>query len=358
MEKINIAEVLKDCPVGMELDCTMFNKVTLIDVSNKENKLFPIKVEREDGYSELLTKYGQYIDADFAKCVIFPKGKTTWEGFVPPCQFKVGDWITNGDYTWKVISVDNLDYTLQNQLGEYVDDTIDYVNKAFHLWTINDAKDGDVLFHSDSASNGIFIFNKILQLGTIQKVICYCDYDSEDGFCLGENHTCCWTDSKILHPATKEQRDILFQKIKEAGYEWNPETKTLVKLVQPKFKVGDKVLWNYDTKIIRTISKVQLTKSRGYVYWIDCEGCSSGWWNENELTPIPNKFDITTLVPFESRVLMRSSNAREWTATLYSHYNNNKFYGCGMCCDQCIPYEQNKHLIGKTDNCDEFYKTW
>jgi hypothetical protein len=33
----------------------------------------------------------------------------------------------------------------------------------------------------------------------------------------------------------------LFQKIKEAGYKWNQETKTLEKLIEPKFKVGDKV---------------------------------------------------------------------------------------------------------------------
>lgn len=144
-------------------------------------------------------------------------------------QFKDGYWITNGDYTWKVISVDKFDYTLQNQWGEYIEDTIDYVNKAFHLWTIQDAKEGDVLFHSDSASSGIFIFKEILQRGTIQKIICYCDYDSEDGFCLGENHTCCWADSKILHPATKEQRDLLFQKMKEAGCEWDAEKKELIK---------------------------------------------------------------------------------------------------------------------------------
>ena len=27
MEKINIAELLKDCPSGMELDCTMYEDV-------------------------------------------------------------------------------------------------------------------------------------------------------------------------------------------------------------------------------------------------------------------------------------------------------------------------------------------
>ena len=87
MEKINIAKLLKDCPKGMELDCTMYNRVTLLDV-DKKDVLFPIRVLRPDGRPITLTKYGQYMDGDFAKCVIFPKGKTTWKGFVPPCKFK------------------------------------------------------------------------------------------------------------------------------------------------------------------------------------------------------------------------------------------------------------------------------
>ena len=24
----------------------------------------------------------------------------------------------------------------------------------------------------------------------------------------------------------------------------------------------------------------------------------------------------------------------------------------------CIPYEGNEHLLGNTDDCDDFYKTW
>ena len=30
----------------------------------------------------------------------------------------------------------------------------------------------------------------------------------------------------------------------------------------------------------------------------------------------------------------------------------------GICWAQCIPYEGNEHLLGKTDDCDEYYKTW
>ena len=105
--------------------------------------------------------------------------------------------------------------------------SIVFVDEHYHLWTIEDAMDGDVLFHSDSASNGIFIFKEIIDKGFAKEVICYCDYDSEDHFCLGEDHTCCWSDAKILYPATKEQCDLLFSKIKEAGYEWDSKKKEL-----------------------------------------------------------------------------------------------------------------------------------
>ena len=88
-EKLNLVEILKDCPKGMELDCTMFDNVTFAGVV--ENRVFPIRIIVGGGTTMVLTKYGQYTDDDFAKCVIFPKGETTWEGFVKPHKFKDGD---------------------------------------------------------------------------------------------------------------------------------------------------------------------------------------------------------------------------------------------------------------------------
>lgn len=303
MEKINVAQLLKDCPKGMELDCTMFDNVTFCCV--KDNNKISINTPCGIIY---LSKNGCYHSHDYAKCVIFPKGKTTWEGFVPPYKFK----------------------------------------------------DGDVLFHSDSASNGIFIFKEILQRGNIQKVICYCDYDSEDGFCLGENHTCCWTDSKILHPATKEQRDILFRKMKEAGYKWNAETKILEKLIEPKFKVGN------------TITNGKTSITIGYIddeYYYEISRNIANRLsikNQDEWNLIsekfPNRFNINTLIPFESKVLVRAESGNLWKPAIFGCYMKDKyapFYVLGgTSWKQCIPYEGNQHLLGKTTYCDEYFKTW
>lgn len=94
--KINIAEILRECPPGMELDCTMYDNVRLKYVSVFTDEDYPICIETKSGFDTKLTKYGQNVKLDDAKCVIFPKGKTTWEGFVP-YQFKVGDRIIHKD---------------------------------------------------------------------------------------------------------------------------------------------------------------------------------------------------------------------------------------------------------------------
>jgi hypothetical protein len=51
--------------------------------------------------------------------------------------------------------------------------------------------------------------------------------------------------------------------------------------VEPKFKVGDKVLWKYDRSDVKTIARV----SDCGTYWIEGQGCGSGWWAEHELEP-------------------------------------------------------------------------
>lgn len=132
-------------------------------------------------------------------------------------KFKVGDWITNGDYTWKIISIDNFDYTLQNQWGEYVEDAIVYVNDVFHLWTIQDAKYGDVL--SDKYNN----------IGIFQKCAGICWHSYIYLGCGNELLGCGSHEQIDTHPATKEQHDLLFAKMKEAGYEWDAEKKELRK---------------------------------------------------------------------------------------------------------------------------------
>ena len=148
-------------------------------------------------------------------------------------KFKVGDWITNGDYTWKIVEIKPLDYILQSQDGNIVDDTISHVDEQFHSFTIEDAKDGDVLLF-EGYYNSIVLFQGIGINGKGRiNYHCKCDLGNYsfgvqgDVACLGTIEK----DSEHYHPATKEQRDLLFQKMHEAGYEWDAEKKELKLLI-------------------------------------------------------------------------------------------------------------------------------
>ena len=91
--RINIAELLRKCPIGMELDCTEYDGFVKFDGFNKDNPYTIRIIVFHDGCVNIhnLTEYGQTSISSYNKCVIFPKGKTTWEGFVPPRVFNDGD---------------------------------------------------------------------------------------------------------------------------------------------------------------------------------------------------------------------------------------------------------------------------
>ena len=142
-------------------------------------------------------------------------------------KFKVGDWIISSVLgTAHIIGTnDSNEFQLEYTDGKQKFSSIDYVNYAYDKWTINNVKDGDVLFTSSSACSDTFVFKSIDEKGNAE---CYFAYDSEDGFTEGKYHFI--GSASDCKPATKEQRDLLFQKIKEAGYEWDSEKKELKKL--------------------------------------------------------------------------------------------------------------------------------
>ena len=168
-------------------------------------------------------------------------------------KFKVDEWITNGDYTWKIVEVKPLDYILQSQDGNIVDDTISHVDEQFHSFTIEDAKTGDVL--ALERDKRPFIFKGFDKFHP-ECLVAYCGIGdiglfkvtSSDGW---------WTDEKVK-PATQEQCDFLFKKMKENGYKWDAEKK-LVDKIEPKFKVGDWCIDNEDGVIFQIVKVLDNT---------------------------------------------------------------------------------------------------
>ena len=90
-------------------------------------------------------------------------------------------------------------------------------------WTIQDAKDGDVIFYDEG---WICIFKCIH--GIWYSSYCFITDDGE--FHTGyERHAVDSTIHGNAHPATKEQRDVLIKAINDVGYEWDVEKKELKK---------------------------------------------------------------------------------------------------------------------------------
>ena len=140
-------------------------------------------------------------------------------------KFKVGDWLIQNERRniVKVVSHTQLDYEVVNTLGQRHKITSTAVENNYHLWTIQDAKDGDVLAFDD---NTIVIFKDLYNANTFHS---YC-YIEDGVFSISQDDMPDWWKGKGFHLATKEQRDLLFQKMKEVGYEWNAEKKELKKI--------------------------------------------------------------------------------------------------------------------------------
>lgn len=172
--KINIAELLKDYPKGMELDCMIWDNVVFDEVDS-EDPNYPIGVRIKNGAMKWLTADGKYDLTNDAKCVIFPKGKTSWEGFTPPCNFK----------------------------------------------------DRDIV--ATSKGDCVFMLKKVISYGSnnICNGTCYFGLGLETKTLLTKEAN--WYFSRL---ATEEEKAELVKAIKENGFKWNEETKKLEKEYQ------------------------------------------------------------------------------------------------------------------------------
>ena len=450
MEKLNIAEILKDCPSGMELDCTLFEGLEFDCIV--DNEYLPIRrriKHPNGGYTVYnFTKYGCWLDTAFAKCVIFPKGKTTWEGFQRP--FKDGDIIfTHANClnvglgnTWISIFKENRN----SGVATYVD----YCNESKDYYTYLEDKSllceiKDILlqrFATEEEKQKLF--DAIKENGykwnhetkTLEKLSEFQAGDvlvSRTGIIALCSHI---DDKQVVHYhcilgtfgdnliikndigigksfhcalATNTEKQRLFDKLKSAGYKYNPQTNKLEKLIVPKFKIGNVIqdedgykvkitevniedeCYSYESIIAKGIGgisfseqdnwelvpavpkfkvgdiikqigsqRIFIIKSIEFDRYILHNNQHIKFKDENIYELISNKFNITTLKPFESRVLVRNIGA--WEPAFWGYYSKEYAYPFvvvgGYTFAQCIPYESNEHLLGTTNDCDEYYKTW
>ena len=146
-------------------------------------------------------------------------------GKVGKSSFHEGDWVVYNNDVCQIVKREEGCNKLVTVFGIEKELVNERNLSTARLWTIQDGKDGDILFTSSSASSDTFVFKNIDEKGNAE---CYFAYDSEDGFTEGKYHFI--GSASDCKPATKEQRDLLFQKIKETGYEWDVDKKELKKL--------------------------------------------------------------------------------------------------------------------------------
>lgn len=152
-------------------------------------------------------------------------------------KFKAGDWVVKGDVVAQILYEQKYAFVGLDTKGNYFVCNYGHVD-SIRPWTIQDAKDGDVLaidWKDERHWQKIVIFKSLNEFG----VEGYGNTFVNNEIAFKENvpfYSKTWT--KYLYPATKEQCNLLFSKMKEAGYEWDAEKKEL-KRVEPKFKVGD-----------------------------------------------------------------------------------------------------------------------
>lgn len=298
-ERINVAEILRNCQAGMNLDCVCFENVVFDRVDDK-NRIRCFVGSQRDEVS--FNEYGCLNGSPSAKCVIFPKGKITWEGFVPPCKYE----------------------------------------------------DGNILAYKP-APNAITIY--IYRKHSAYNTSYYVALSELNGFMINDNVDGALNAyNKTARFATQSEKQKLFDAIKVNGYRWDEETKTLEKLLTPKFKMGDNI------RIKGTSAIYVVTEISEECYMLDDKDISLYFETQDEWELVPDKFDINTLKPFESRVLVRDLKADIWRPAIWGFYSGGMLecYSVlgGIGWNYCIPYEGNEHLLGTTNDCDDFYKTW
>lgn len=237
-----IAEILKDCPEGMELYSPIFGKCTFIDITINR-----INVRMGDNTTTCFYANGQYYKS--GECLLFPSEECRdWNNFKKP--FKKGDVIVSQSGIIAIYSHFKIN---------------SFEKKVVYYQCLLYPCDGKIKIANDCG------------IGYIEG----CRY------------------------ATKEEKERLYKALEKEGYKYNPITKNVEKMQK--------------------------------------------------------KFDMSILKPFD-KVLVRDKSEDEWSADLYSHFNNgtflNDYVTTGGQWDMCIPYEGNEHLLGTTNEPNDFFVTW
>lgn len=143
-------------------------------------------------------------------------------------KFKVGDWIIDNKLGNKIMVINAFDdsgygFELIDIYGNRHNNSVLYIEENYHHWSLNDAKDGDVL----NANGAVFVYKKH------DNNYLYFHYgiNLSGEFVQSDEEDEIWSTTRYVVPATKEQRDLLFEKM----FENNEENKTNISVYEQKY---------------------------------------------------------------------------------------------------------------------------
>lgn len=202
------------------------------DKIDKRDRPYPIvglRTANDTEYISSWTKDGKFTVGEYnIKDLVLVD---TWEP-----KFRLGDWITddNGNSYYILNNSYNI-FTLGDgylaerySSREQVFISFEDENK-YHLWTIDDAKEGDVL---TSDIGDMCIFKEMLSQDSFYSHCHLLKDSTEDGTSWVFTDTCCdmLFGPYFYKPSTLKEKDFFFHIMEASGYEWDKENKTLKKI--------------------------------------------------------------------------------------------------------------------------------
>ena len=140
-------------------------------------------------------------------------------------KFNVGNWVfatNDGEGPWLITAITDNYYKLQDTQENETGVAQITIDNKYHLWSLKDAKPGDVLISENDKHP--FIFKKFLGYAPSA----YCGIDTTDSIYISDEDRP-WTRDTV-RPATYEERQLLFNKLEEKNYKWDTDTLTLSKI--------------------------------------------------------------------------------------------------------------------------------
>lgn len=305
--KINIADILKDKPVGLKFYSNTFGYISFNGVHKDKVYFFS-----EDTNAHSVKPNGKMYNG--GECIIFPsKEMRDWEKF----SWKKGDVLVSKDnvyiifekfeddaytrfkgkhYFWKEFNVEDYNKEETKMLTSVFEKATDDVAQTYiktieehldgklNLETLEiekqlEFKDGDIVVYGKSVAICRKIYKHTLSF--------YVSLNEMFGLLFADEVE----SSKEYRFATEEEKKQLFSALAKKNKAWDAEKKAIVDLK----------------------SKVK---------------------------------------PFD-KVLVRNSEYHAWQVSLYG-YKDANLYKCNNGCswNQCVPYHGNEHLLGTTKDVD------